>query len=180
MAKRIPLFALGVVGVVTVLWLVSGAVGDAPAGNQGQAVKAGETAPMSHAKPAEHPGHKEAASSEHPCTQLPELARAVDAAIKAVENDQKAEALAELQKVKALLAKCQEQCRAATAGQAKFANDRCPVSGLTIDPAKVTDTLVREYKGQRVAFCCGSCPAAWDKLTDAQKDVKLQAVSHHE
>ena len=177
MAKRIPLFALGVVGVVTVLWLVSGAVGDAPTGTQGQAA---ETAPMSHAKPAEHPGHKEAASSEHPCSQLPELARAVDAAIKAVENDQKAEALAELQKVKALLAKCQEMCRAATAGQAKFANDRCPVSGLAIDPAKVTDALVREYKGQRVAFCCGSCPPAWDKLTDAQKDVKLQAVLRHE
>jgi cobalamin-dependent methionine synthase I len=49
--------------------------------------------------------------------------------------------------------------------------------GGRIDPAKVPDSLTRQYKGQRVAFCCAACPAAWDKLTDAQKDAKLKAVS---
>jgi hypothetical protein len=176
MARRIPVFAVGAVATLTALWLVSGAVGDAQSSDQGHAVQAGETTPMAHAKTAEQAAQKCPASGAQACSCLPELTRAVDAAIKALENDQKAEALAELQKVKALLAKCQEKGSAAATAEPKYANDRCPISGLAIDPAKVTDSLVREYKGQRVAFCCGSCPAAWDKLTDAQKDAKLQAV----
>jgi hypothetical protein len=54
-----------------------------------------------------------------------------------------------------------------------FVNDKCPIQGEAIDPAKVTPDLVREYKGQKVAFCCGMCPPQWDKLTDAEKDAKL-------
>jgi hypothetical protein len=37
----------------------------------------------------------------------------------------------------------------------------------------VPATLTREFKGQKVAFCCGGCPAAWDKLTDEQRRAKL-------
>jgi hypothetical protein len=48
--------------------------------------------------------------------------------------------------------------------------------GNAIDPAHVPDSLTRDYKGQRVAFCCGMCPPAWDKLSDAEKDKKLEAV----
>jgi hypothetical protein len=178
MARRIPVFAVGALATLTALWLVSGAVGDAQSSHQGQAVQAGETTPMAHPKTAEQAAPKCPASGAQACSaHLPELTRGVDAAIKALENDQKAEALAELQKVKALLAKCQEKCSAAATAEPKFANDRCPISGLPIVPAKVTDNLVREYKGQRVAFCCGSCPPKWDKLTDAEKDAKLQAVA---
>ncbi len=64
---------------------------------------------------------------------------------------------------------------AATA-PAAFANTKCPIMGTKIDPAKVTPELTRVHKGQKVAFCCGSCPAAWDKLTDAEKDSKLAAA----
>ena len=55
-----------------------------------------------------------------------------------------------------------------------FANVTCPMMGSTIDPKKVTPELVRLHKGKKVAFCCGGCPVAWDKLSDAQKDAKLQ------
>ena len=60
---------------------------------------------------------------------------------------------------------------------AKFANVRCPIMGSPINPDKVPANLTREYKGQKVAFCCGGCPPAWDKLSDAEKDAKLKAAS---
>jgi YHS domain-containing protein len=36
--------------------------------------------------------------------------------------------------------------------------NKCPVSGADIDASKVT-----EYKGQKVYFCCGNCPKAFEK-----------------
>jgi hypothetical protein len=45
--------------------------------------------------------------------------------------------------------------------------------GSTITPEKVTKELTRDYKGQKVGFCCAGCPAAWDKLPDSEKDAKL-------
>ncbi len=58
----------------------------------------------------------------------------------------------------------------------KVVNDVCPIMGTKIDPTKVPDALTREYKGQKVGFCCSDCPPAWDALSDAQKDAKLRAV----
>ena len=74
-----------------------------------------------------------------------------------------------------------EGCRAAPppaakAPEAKVVNARCPIMGNAIDPDKVPASLTREFKGQRVGFCCPDCPAAWDKLSDAEKQAKLQAV----
>jgi hypothetical protein len=65
----------------------------------------------------------------------------------------------------------------AAAAPATFVNTKCPIMGGAIDPAKVTESLTRVYKDQKVAFCCGMCPGQWDKLTDAQKDAKLRAVA---
>jgi hypothetical protein len=56
-------------------------------------------------------------------------------------------------------------------------NTRCPMMGNAIDPAKVPANLYREYQGKGVGFCCGGCPAQWDKLSDEQKQAKLSAVS---
>jgi hypothetical protein len=66
----------------------------------------------------------------------------------------------------------------ATPAEAKsaFANTKCPMMGSRIDASKVTPALTREFKGQKVAFCCGGCPAAWDKLSDAEKQAKLDAA----
>ena len=58
----------------------------------------------------------------------------------------------------------------------KFANVRCPIMGLPINPDKVAKNLIRDYKNQKIAFCCAGCPATWDKLTDAEKDSKLAKV----
>lgn len=56
------------------------------------------------------------------------------------------------------------------------ANRRCPITGVVIRPAKATDSFVREYKGQNVAFCSPSCPQAWDMLTNTGKDATLREV----
>jgi hypothetical protein len=65
---------------------------------------------------------------------------------------------------------------AAAAATVEYANAKCPIMGGAIDPAKVTADLSREWKGLKVAFCCPGCPGPWDKLTDAEKAVKLKPV----
>lgn len=58
---------------------------------------------------------------------------------------------------------------------AKYANTKCPIMGSVIKPEKVTASLVKEYKGQKVAFCCAGCPDKWDALSDEDKATKLLA-----
>ncbi|MFW6153620.1 MAG: efflux RND transporter periplasmic adaptor subunit [Planctomycetota bacterium] len=58
-----------------------------------------------------------------------------------------------------------------------FVNTRCPIMGGTINPANVTDDLVRTWRGRRIAFCCAGCPQQWDELPDARKEAKLDAVT---
>lgn len=59
---------------------------------------------------------------------------------------------------------------------AKVVNTKCPIEGGTVDPNKVPDSLTRDFKGQKVGFCCAGCPDQWDKLSDADKESKLKAV----
>ena len=59
----------------------------------------------------------------------------------------------------------------------EFVNVRCPIMDTPIDLAKVPESLIREHKGKKVAFCCTGCPVAWDKLSDAEKDAKLAKVT---
>ncbi len=105
---------------------------------------------------------------------LPMVSQSINKAIKAVEAGNKGTALAELYKAQKMLT-------AINAGIAKhvkpeFANVRCPIMGSPINPDKVAKNLIRDYKDQKIAFCCGGCPATWDKLTDAEKDAKLAKV----
>jgi len=64
----------------------------------------------------------------------------------------------------------------ASPAKSEFVNDRCPMMGSKIDLANVPADLIREYKGQKVAFCCAGCPVAWDKLGDAERQTKLDKV----
>ncbi len=57
-----------------------------------------------------------------------------------------------------------------------YANVKCPIMLGVIDPAKVTDATTRVFNGQKVAFCCAGCPEKWDKLSDKEKQAKLDAV----
>ncbi len=58
---------------------------------------------------------------------------------------------------------------------AQFANTKCPIMGSVIKPEKVTASLVKEYKDQKVAFYCAGCPEKWDALSDEDKATKLLA-----
>jgi len=62
------------------------------------------------------------------------------------------------------------------AASAKVVNTKCPIEGGAVDPNKVPDSLTREFKGQKVGFCCAMCPPKWDNLSDAEKEAKLKAV----
>ncbi|MFP4354155.1 MAG: hypothetical protein ACLFUJ_03445 [Phycisphaerae bacterium] len=57
-----------------------------------------------------------------------------------------------------------------------YANAKCPTMGSPIHAKNVKDSLTRQFKGQTVAFCCGGCPAAWDKLSAEDKAAKLKAI----
>jgi hypothetical protein len=102
---------------------------------------------------------------------LPMVSQSIDKAIKAVESGDKIAALVELRKARTMIA----AIKAGVGNHVKpeFANVRCPIMGSPIKTDKVADNLVREYKGEKIAFCCGGCPSAWDKLPDAERQAKL-------
>jgi hypothetical protein len=105
---------------------------------------------------------------------LPMVSASIDNAIKALSTNDKKTALAELNKAKAMLAMIETQVAKLT--KPKFANTRCPIMGSPIDPDKVSDDLTRDFKGQKIAFCCKGCPSQWDSLTDTQKADKLASA----
>ena len=103
--------------------------------------------------------------------ELPMLSHSIEKVIQAVKSDDDKTALAELLKAQKSVAMIEQ-----TLGKhvkPEFANTKCPIMGSPINPEKVSDDLVRDFKGQKVAFCCGGCPATWDKLSDAEKESKL-------
>ena len=141
-----------------------------------------QTRAEGHAVSSAAQHHAEAPASPHAQTQpahqdlsekLAAALKSIDAARAALHGGDQKTALAELDKAKALIAPLLE---AMGKPQPKYANTRCPIMGGAIDPAKVTESLVRQYKGQTVAFCCAACPPVWDGLTDEQKDAKLKAA----
>jgi hypothetical protein len=107
--------------------------------------------------------------------QLPSVMDSVNRAIEALKAKQQDLALQELQKVRQNLIVLQKNLAQHIAP--KFLNTKCPIMGTPIDPEKVPPALVRSYKEGKVAFCCAGCPVAWDRLSDHDKDAKLQAVS---
>jgi len=102
--------------------------------------------------------------------------KAIDTATQAVASGNKAAALAALKIARAKVQATRDAVQRALPAP-RYANTRCPMMGSKIDPSKVAPNLVREFKGQKVAFCCGGCPAAWDKLADADKGDKLAKVA---
>ena len=105
---------------------------------------------------------------------LPMVMLSIDKAVYAVESGDNKTALAELHKAQKMLIAIYGAI--GTHVKPQFANNRCPIMSSPINPEKVTMNLTRDYKGQKVAFCCAGCPSMWDKLTDAKKQAKLAKV----
>jgi hypothetical protein len=130
--------------------------------------------------PAESPGEKvpttKPAMTEQQfyrmqAAHLSAAIKSIDQAVGAVETGEKETALAQLKSARQLITQAQEALERRI--EPKFVNVKCPIQGTPINPDKVTDQLIREYKGQKIAFCCAGCPQAWDKLTDFEKEAKL-------
>jgi hypothetical protein len=105
---------------------------------------------------------------------LPLAIQSIGQAVKAIESGDKQTELAELTKAVNMLATIREALGKHVKPQ--LANSRCPIMGSAINPDSVTANLTRDYKDQKIGFCCGGCPSAWDKLTDAEKQAKLSSV----
>lgn len=69
---------------------------------------------------------------------------------------------------------CDKKTEPAPTASSEYVNSICPMMGSTIDPAKVTESLTRDYDGGKVAFCCDMCPDKWDALTAEEKVAKLK------
>ncbi|MFN9721383.1 MAG: hypothetical protein ACK58L_22015 [Planctomycetota bacterium] len=52
---------------------------------------------------------------------------------------------------------------------ATFVNKACPIMGNEINEAEVTDDLVRDWKGGKVAFCCPPCLEDWDEMSEEDR-----------
>lgn len=130
-----------------------------------------------------HSGHMSGMSMKQPAKvdvlslenihskHIPMIVMSIDKARTALASNDTRTVLAELNKAREMLV----AIHASLGKHVKppFVNNICPIMGSPINPEKVTKDLIRNYKGQKVAFCCAGCPAAWDKLTDSEKNAKL-------
>ena len=126
-------------------------------------------------------GMHESATSKKPTSleklyteHLPIAMASVKRAAEAVESGDKRVALVDLRKAQMLLTIIYSDLGKHVKPQ--FANNRCPIMNSPIKAEKVTKNLIKDYKGQKIAFCCAGCPATWDKLSDTQKQAKLAKV----
>jgi hypothetical protein len=56
-------------------------------------------------------------------------------------------------------------------------NPKCPMmTDNKINNAAMAAHMVREFKGQKVGFCCPPCIPKWEALSDEEKAAKLAAV----
>jgi hypothetical protein len=58
----------------------------------------------------------------------------------------------------------------------KIVNSTCPIMNVKIDPARVPPELMRTHRGQVVGFCCPTCVATWDHLSEPERQAKLDKV----
>jgi len=130
--------------------------------------------PLTQALAAEHvhmaSGKKAMTLEQLHAKHLPMINQAVASVRKAVNMGHKEHALMELKKVENMMAILDKTLSQHV--KPAFANTVCPIMGSKIS-TKVPASLVREFKGQKVAFCCAGCPDQWDKLSNTQKQSKL-------
>jgi len=96
----------------------------------------------------------------------------LDKVKKAIEAGEKKAALIALQKATASVTAVYK-----TLKRPEVVNNKCPIMGGKVNPAKVPDKLFRKFKNQGVGFCCAGCPQAWDKLSEGDKAKKLEKVT---
>ena len=106
---------------------------------------------------------------------FPEAILSIAEAVKAIQSGDRQTELTELSKALEKLITVHKAMESQV--KLQYANSlHCPIMGSSIFINMVDINLTRDYKGQKIAFCCPGCPAEWDKLTEAQKQAKLTGV----
>lgn len=103
---------------------------------------------------------------------FPMAISSINKAVKAINSGDRQTELAELNNALEKLVSVYKVL--GTQAKLQYANSlRCPIMGSPIDISKVDESLTRNYKGRKIAFCCAGCPSAWDKLTEDQKQKNV-------
>ncbi len=58
---------------------------------------------------------------------------------------------------------------------AEIVNSTCPIMGNAVEARDLDPSLVKEWNGKKVGFCCPPCLEEWDELTDSEKAAKLDS-----
>lgn len=58
----------------------------------------------------------------------------------------------------------------ASTADSRTINSMCPIGGHEFNPVNHSEELVREYKGDKIGFCCDGCSTAWDAMGAKQRD----------
>ncbi|MFP4353532.1 MAG: hypothetical protein ACLFUJ_00305 [Phycisphaerae bacterium] len=64
----------------------------------------------------------------------------------------------------------------AQAAQRPYINTKCPIMQNMAIQENVPDSLIVEFKGQKIAMCCSGCPPVWNNLSEEEKLEKLEEV----
>ncbi len=171
--------SLAVALAATTAWYVTGESctaqhhHSAPGGNPRPAAAAPQSRPAP--RPAVQPQPVAQDPLEANRKRLLATQEAVARAIGHLEAGRQQDALRELKLVQGALESLRQSMERNTASS--FVNERCPILGAPVDPAKTPAALTRLYEGHRVAFCCAGCPQKWDQLPNAEKSAKLANVT---
>lgn len=166
------------------LWLIT-AITIGTAASLLVSTQAKEAEPMSMTAKTEM---QESAMEEkmHKCTEMcvqkcetnmkdvSEARAAIQNAIEAIDKSDTKAARTEMEKADKLLMTVYKSMEE-NIDKMPCVNERCPISGKTIDMTNRPKDCTRIYKGMKVGFCCPNCPPEWDKLTDTEKEAKLKA-----
>ena len=180
------IIALAAIGIMVLLVSAAGKTSLPVTGSQAaEAVKEKAAETMSQ---TEMPPTKEGmAKSMHKCTMdcvktcqantehLTNAIAFIDAANKAMDAGDTAAAKTDLDKAKTLMTTIQQSTERCMR-QMPCANTKCPITGKTIDVMNTPENLTCMYKGMKIGFCCPACPPTWNRLSDTEKDAKLQKV----
>lgn len=132
-------------------------------------------------KPCAGPSVKESSGCELSRRCPSRSAQAVpilNEAIKLLRAGNPEGALAQLAKAQELIAS--DARRGTSVGVKSVSNEYCPITGNRIDPRNVSASLTREFRGQRLGFCVAASPDLWDKLSEAERETRLESVTSRE
>ena len=102
----------------------------------------------------------------------------IKTANEAIDRGDIATAKSELAKADMLMTKA-HTCMKENVEKMPCMNSKCPTCGKSIDRMNVPVSNTAMYKGTKVGFCCPNCQPAWNKLTDSEKDAKVQESARY-